>query len=69
MKKNRDLQFCLDQLQSMQSRDGLEPEQRSALENAKNEIKRLRRKAHPTRGEIFNAVREVVEAIIKNFVS
>jgi hypothetical protein len=68
MKKNKDLQFCLDQLQSMQNRDGLGPEQRSALQNAKNEMGRLRRKAHPKRGEIFKVVREVAEAIIKNFV-
>ena len=68
MKKNKDVQFCLDELQSMQNRDGLEPEQRSALEKAKSELKRLRRKPHPSRGEIFKAVREVAEAIIKNFV-
>lgn len=69
MKRNKDVQFCLDELQSMQNRDGLGPEQRSALENAKNELKRLRRKPHPTRGEIFKVVRKVAEAIIKNFAS
>jgi hypothetical protein len=31
MNKDRNLQFCMDELQSMQKRDGLEPEQRSAL--------------------------------------
>ena len=68
MKENKNLRFCLDELQSMQNRDGLEPEQSSALEKAKSELKRLRRKPHPTRGEIFKVVREVAEAIIKNFV-
>ncbi|HMB82726.1 MAG TPA: hypothetical protein VKI40_01625 [Terriglobales bacterium] len=68
MKKNKNLQFCLDELQSMQDRDGIEPEQRSALENAKNKLRRLRRAPHPNREEIFETVREVAEAIIKNFV-
>jgi hypothetical protein len=68
MKKYKDVQFCLDELQSMQNRDGLEPEQRSALENAKRELKQLRRNPHPSRGEIFRVVREVTEAIIESFV-
>jgi hypothetical protein len=68
MKKNKDVQFCLDELQSLQKRDGLDPGQRSALENAKNALKELRRIPHPNRGEIFKVVRKVAEAIIKNFV-
>ena len=68
MKKDRNLQFCMDELQSMQNRDGLEPEQRSALEKAEDELKRLWRKPNPTRREIFRAVRKVAEAIISIFV-
>lgn len=68
MKQDRNLQFCLDELQSMLNRSGLEPEQRSALENAKRKLKGLRRKPHPSRKEVFDAVREVAEAIISNFV-
>jgi hypothetical protein len=68
MKKDKDLQFCLDELQSMQKRDGLGPEQRSALEKARNKLKRLRRKPCPNRKEVFEVVREVTEAIIKIFV-
>jgi hypothetical protein len=52
----------------MQKGNGLEPEQRSALERAKLKLKRLRRKPNPTREEIFEVVREVAEAIIRNFV-
>jgi hypothetical protein len=52
----------------MRSRDGLEPEQMSALERAEGELKCLWRKPNPNRREIFKAVRKVAEAIIKAFV-
>jgi len=65
--KDKNLQFCMDELKSMQGRDGLEPEQISALEKARGELKRLWRKPNPGRREIFNTVRKVAEAIIKNF--
>jgi hypothetical protein len=68
MKKDRNLQFCMDELQSMQNRDGLGSEQRSALEKAEGKLKRLWRKPNPNRREIFRVVREVAEAIIKHFV-
>jgi hypothetical protein len=65
--KDKNLQFCMDELKSMPGRDGLEPEQISALEKAQRELKRLWRKPNPARREIFNAVRRAAEAIIKNF--
>jgi len=68
MKQDKNLQFCMDRLESMQERDGLEPEQRGALEKAKAKLRKLRRNPNPTRREIFEAVREVAEAIISNFV-
>jgi len=68
MKQDKNLQYCMDYLHSMQDRDGLEPEQRSALEKAKVRLKKLRRSPSPTRREIFEAVRQVAEAIINSFV-
>jgi truncated hemoglobin YjbI len=68
MKQDKNLQYCMDCLRSMQERDGLEPEQRSALEKAKVRLKALRRSPTPTRREIFEAVRQVAEAIVNNFV-
>jgi hypothetical protein len=68
MKNSKDLQFCMNQLRFMQERDGLEPEQKSALEKAKDRLKRLRRNPRPSRTEVFEAIREVAEAIINNFV-
>ena len=68
MSKDKNLRFCMDELKTMQKRDGLEPEQRSALEKAEGELRRLWRRPNPTRREIFRAVRKVAEAIIKHFV-
>jgi len=68
MKQDKNLQYCMDCLRSMQERDGLEPEQSSALEKAKVRLKKLRRSPSPTRREIFEAVRQVAEAIINSFV-
>ena len=67
--KYKDLQFSVDQLRFMLRRDGLEPEQISALEEAENELIRLGHKPNPSRREIFRVVRKVAEAIIKNFGS
>jgi hypothetical protein len=68
MKQDKNLQYCMDCLRSMQERDGLEPEQSSALEKAKVRLKKLRRSPSPTRREIFEAVRQVAEAIVNTFV-
>jgi hypothetical protein len=68
MKRDKNLQYCMDCLRFMQERDGLEPEQSSALEKAKVKLKGLRRTPSPTRREIFEAVRQVAEAIVNNFV-
>jgi hypothetical protein len=67
--KNKDLQFSMEQLQSMLKRNGLGPEQRSALEEARRQLKLLWRKPNPTRLEVCRVVRRVAEAIIKNFLS
>ena len=69
MFKDKNLQFCMDELRSMLNRNGLEPEQRSALEKAKEELKQLWRKPDPSRKEIYRVVRRVAEAIIKNFAA
>jgi len=69
MATDKNLRFCMDVLQSMQKRDGLEPEQMSALEKARVGLKRLWRNPNPSRRAIFNAVRDITEAITQNFVS
>lgn len=69
MKHNRDLQFCMDLLRSMLNRNGSEPEQKRTLEIALMELKRLWRKADPSREQIYRAVRKVAEAILNTLNS
>jgi hypothetical protein len=68
MKHDKNLQFCMDLLKSMQDRDGPEPGQMSALEKTTARLRNLRRNPRPSRGEIFEAVRDVAETILNNFV-
>lgn len=63
MKHNKDLQFCIDKLKSLQNRDESGPEQKSALEVAQRKLKWLKRKSNPARAEIFRVVRQVAETI------
>jgi hypothetical protein len=67
MRRNKDLQFCIDQLSSMLNRSGCEPEQKSALEAALGELKCLRRKSKPDKHYVYGVVRTVAEALINNF--
>lgn len=65
--QDKNLKFCMDQLKSLQNRDGLKPEQGSELEKATEELKRLWRKSNPSRKDIYLAVRQVAEAILNTF--
>jgi len=65
--KDKNLKFCMDQLRSLQSRDALEPEQRSELEDAMEELRRLWRKPNPSRRDVYRAVSRVAEAILTTF--
>jgi hypothetical protein len=65
--QDKNLKFCMDQLRSLQNRDGLEPELRSELEKAMEELRRLWRKPNPCRKDVYRAVRLVAEAILTTF--
>jgi hypothetical protein len=65
--KNKNLKFCMDELRSLQNRSELEPEQRSRLEAATEELRKLWRKANPSRADVYRAVRLVSEAILTTF--
>jgi hypothetical protein len=62
--QDKNLKFCMDQLTSLRSRDGLEPEQKSELDRAMEELRRLWRKPNPNRKEVYRTVRLVAEAIL-----
>jgi hypothetical protein len=65
--QDKNLKFCMDELKSLQNRDGLEPEQKSELEKAMKELKRLWRKSNPSRKDVYWAVRRVAEAILTTY--
>ncbi|HEY6352653.1 MAG TPA: hypothetical protein VI636_24920 [Candidatus Angelobacter sp.] len=67
MKGDKNLQFCMDSLKSLQKLSEYEPEQKRALEGAQKELRELRRNARPTRAEMYRVVRRVAEAILKVF--
>ncbi|MFZ0273249.1 MAG: hypothetical protein WB524_00835 [Acidobacteriaceae bacterium] len=67
MKRNKDVQFSIEVLNSMLDRSGLGPEQKSALENALLELKGLRRNANPSKQEVYRVVRKVTELLFTNF--
>lgn len=64
MKQDRNLRFCMAQLDSMLNRDEFDPEQKRALEVARKNLKGLGRKNKPPKSEVFEVVRQVAEAIL-----
>lgn len=67
MKRNRDVQFCIEGLNSMLNRGGLGPEQKSALESALMELKGLRRNTNPRKQDVYWVVRKVTELLLTYF--
>lgn len=67
MRRNKDVQFCIEGLTSMLDRSGLGSEQKSALGTALMELKSLRRNANPSKQEVYRVVRKVTEVLLTNF--
>jgi hypothetical protein len=68
MRKQRDLQVCVADIQAALAIYGLEPEQRNALENALKSIKQLRRLSVADKVKTYEVVRTITEALVKVFV-
>jgi hypothetical protein len=64
MERNRDLRFCMAQLNAMLNKNEYEPEQKRTLEAAQRRLKGLARKTNPGKPEIYRVVRQVAEAIL-----
>jgi len=64
MKNDRNLQFCMEQLNAMLNGDEFDPEQKRALEVARKKLKQLWRNDRPARNQVFQVVRAVAEAIL-----
>jgi len=67
LKYDKNLRFCMAQLDSMLNGNDFDPEQKRALAVARKELKVLWRKPSPRRAEVFRVVRRVAEAILKLF--
>lgn len=68
MKSQRDLKVCVAVIQAALTRDGLEPEQKNALESALRNIRQLRRSSSLDRARIYRVVRAITEELVKAFV-
>ncbi len=66
MKKYGNLGFCNDLLKSLQRSNQLESETRSKLERARKKLNRLKRNGVVSNKEVFEAVREVAEALYES---
>ena len=68
MKKTRDLNACISLLESLQGRGSVDPEQRQAVGFAIDELKRVRRKSDLKRPELHDAIRKIVENLVRAFI-
>jgi hypothetical protein len=66
MKKYGNLGFCNDLLKSLHGSNQLESETRSKLERARKKLNRLKRNRTASNQEVFEAVREVAEALYES---
>ena len=67
MKKYKDLNTCISVLESLQGRGGANPEQRQAVGQAIDELKRIRRKPNLKRHELHESIRKLVEKLVQAF--
>ena len=67
MRKNRDLSACISSLEDLRRRGSVDPEQRKAVGNVVDELKRIRRKPILQRHELDESIRKIVEELTRAF--
>jgi Ribbon-helix-helix protein, copG family len=67
MKQIKDVNACIARLRALHSRNDTEPEQTKYIDEAIEELRRLRRKSNPSRAEFFRCVRKVAESLLRAF--
>jgi DNA repair ATPase RecN len=67
MKQVRDVNACIAQLRALQGRSDTEPEQTKYIDEAIEELRKLRRKSNPSKAEVFRCVRRVAEHLLRAF--
>lgn len=68
MKRFRNVNAVIAQLQALAARSDVGPDQKKYVEKAIIALRRFRRRAHPTQAEVFGCIREVAEEILNAFV-
>jgi hypothetical protein len=67
LKKNKDVNATIAQLEALAARSDVSPDQKKHVGVALNELKRLRRKPKFTQDQIFYCVRKVAESLLNAF--
>jgi hypothetical protein len=68
MKKFKDLNACIADLEAVLSRNYIKSQQKQDVEATIEEVKRIRRKPTLSRPEAFRAVRQITERLIRAFL-
>jgi hypothetical protein len=66
MKKSKNLSACNALLKALQVPNNKKPEASSKLERARKKLNRLKRSGVISQEEVFEAVREVAEAVLNS---
>lgn len=68
MKKFKDLNACIADLEAILSRNDIKSQQKQDVEATIEEVKRIRRKPTLSRPEAFRVVRQITERLIRAFL-
>jgi len=68
MQKFKDLNACIAELQALQSRSDIGPEQKKNVEAAIEQLRRLRRKPHAKPVDVYRCVREIAKRLLEAFL-
>ena len=68
MKKFKDLNACIAELNALRAGSDIRLEQKRNVEAAIEQLRRLRRKPHPESAEVYRCVREVASRLIMAFL-
>ena len=68
MQKFKDINACIADLEAVQARSDIGPEQKKNVEAAIEQLRRLRRKPHAKTCDVFRCVREIAERLLKAFL-
>jgi len=68
VKRNKDLNACIAELQAMLCGNVVEPEQRKYVEQAVELLRRFRRKANPSPAIAYRFVRQIAEQLVEAYL-